>query len=116
MSPEYAWTGTFSEKSDIYAFGVLQLEIISGKKISSYSCGEEGKNLVEYVRHFLLPPSVPKTIFIMQKTSLKIILSPKKNTFLWVSFLNYMSGMGLLVQEWWSGSIRSRHFSLVFSS
>ncbi|XP_013596428.1 PREDICTED: G-type lectin S-receptor-like serine/threonine-protein kinase At1g11280 isoform X1 [Brassica oleracea var. oleracea] len=48
MSPEYAWTGTFSEKSDIYAFGVLQLEIISGKKISSYSCGEEGKNLVEY--------------------------------------------------------------------
>ncbi|XP_010492632.1 PREDICTED: G-type lectin S-receptor-like serine/threonine-protein kinase At1g11280 isoform X2 [Camelina sativa] len=48
MSPEYAWTGMFSEKSDIYAFGVLQLEIISGKKISSFSCGKEGKTLLEY--------------------------------------------------------------------
>ncbi|XP_023645612.1 G-type lectin S-receptor-like serine/threonine-protein kinase At1g11280 isoform X3 [Capsella rubella] len=48
MSPEYAWTGMFSEKSDIYAFGVLQLEIISGKKISSFSCGEEGKTLLKY--------------------------------------------------------------------
>ncbi|CDY40949.1 BnaCnng09920D [Brassica napus] len=32
MSPEYAWTGVFSEKSVIYAFGVLLLEIISGKR------------------------------------------------------------------------------------
>ncbi|AEE28712.1 S-locus lectin protein kinase family protein [Arabidopsis thaliana] len=46
MSPEYAWTGMFSEKSDIYAFGVLLLEIISGKKISSFCCGEEGKTLL----------------------------------------------------------------------
>ena len=50
MSPEYAWTGMFSEKSDIYAFGVLLLEIISGMKISSFNCGMEGKTLLEYVR------------------------------------------------------------------
>jgi len=48
MSPEYAWTGVFSEKSDIYSFGVLLLEIISGKKISSFSYGEEGKALLAY--------------------------------------------------------------------
>ncbi|RID66421.1 hypothetical protein BRARA_D01562 [Brassica rapa] len=48
MSPEYAWTGMFSEKSDIYAFGVLLLEIISGMKISSFNCGMEGKTLLEY--------------------------------------------------------------------
>ncbi|ESQ31004.1 hypothetical protein EUTSA_v10012372mg, partial [Eutrema salsugineum] len=48
MSPEYAWTGMFSEKSDIYAFGVLLLEIISGKRISRFNCGEEGKTLLEY--------------------------------------------------------------------
>ncbi|CAH8321075.1 unnamed protein product [Eruca vesicaria subsp. sativa] len=48
MSPEYAWTGMFSEKSDIYAFGVLQLEIISGMKISSFNCGGQGKTLLEY--------------------------------------------------------------------
>ncbi|CAH8304481.1 unnamed protein product [Eruca vesicaria subsp. sativa] len=35
MSPEYAMQGQFSMKSDIYSFGVLILEIISGKKNSS---------------------------------------------------------------------------------
>ncbi|ESQ29292.1 hypothetical protein EUTSA_v10023284mg [Eutrema salsugineum] len=48
MSPEYAWTGMFSEKSDIYAFGVLLLEIITGKRISSFTIGEEGKSLLQY--------------------------------------------------------------------
>ncbi|CAN7134413.1 G-type lectin S-receptor-like serine/threonine-protein kinase At1g61360 [Brassica rapa] len=48
MSPEYAWTGTFSEKSDIYSFGVLMLEIISGKEISSFSYGKENKNLLAH--------------------------------------------------------------------
>ncbi|EOA33820.1 hypothetical protein CARUB_v10021294mg [Capsella rubella] len=48
MAPEYAWTGMFSEKSDIYSFGVLLLEIISGERISRFSNGEEGKNLIAY--------------------------------------------------------------------
>ncbi|KAL9860671.1 G-type lectin S-receptor-like serine/threonine-protein kinaseRLK-Pelle-DLSV family [Arabidopsis thaliana] len=48
MSPEYAWTGTFSEKSDIYSFGVLMLEIITGKEISSFSYGKDNKNLLSY--------------------------------------------------------------------
>ncbi|RDX65271.1 Cysteine-rich receptor-like protein kinase 7, partial [Mucuna pruriens] len=32
MSPEYAMLGEFSEKSDIFSFGVMVLEIITGKK------------------------------------------------------------------------------------
>ncbi|KAJ1434820.1 S-locus glycoprotein domain [Sesbania bispinosa] len=32
MPPEYAFRGLFSEKSDVFSFGVLVLEIISGKK------------------------------------------------------------------------------------
>ncbi|KAL4381988.1 hypothetical protein S83_012936 [Arachis hypogaea] len=32
MSPEYAMQGKFSEKSDIFSFGVMILEIITGKK------------------------------------------------------------------------------------
>ncbi|KAL1208359.1 G-type lectin S-receptor-like serine/threonine-protein kinase [Cardamine amara subsp. amara] len=48
MSPEYAWTGSFSEKSDIYSFGVLLLEIVSGEKISRFSFGEDGKTLLAY--------------------------------------------------------------------
>ncbi|CAO2823749.1 unnamed protein product [Amaranthus hypochondriacus] len=36
MSPEYAMEGVFSEKSDVFSFGVLLLEIISGRRNSSF--------------------------------------------------------------------------------
>ncbi|CAL4940313.1 unnamed protein product [Urochloa decumbens] len=41
MAPEYASEGLFSIKSDVFSFGVLILEIISGKKNSSiHDCGD----------------------------------------------------------------------------
>ncbi|KAG5244699.1 G-type lectin S-receptor serine/threonine-protein kinase [Salix suchowensis] len=36
MSPEYAMEGLFSVKSDVFSFGVLVLEIVSGKKNTSF--------------------------------------------------------------------------------
>ncbi|KAI0497842.1 hypothetical protein KFK09_021080 [Dendrobium nobile] len=36
MSPEYAMEGLFSVKSDVFSFGVLMLEIISGKRNTSF--------------------------------------------------------------------------------
>ena len=32
MSPEYVIDGCFSFKSDVFSFGVMLLEIVSGKK------------------------------------------------------------------------------------
>lgn len=32
LAPEYITTGRFTEKSDIYAFGVIVLQVVSGKK------------------------------------------------------------------------------------
>ncbi|XP_068667835.1 G-type lectin S-receptor-like serine/threonine-protein kinase At4g27290 [Aristolochia californica] len=36
MSPEYALDGNFSEKSDVFSFGVLMLEIVSGTKNTGF--------------------------------------------------------------------------------
>ncbi|GLT68756.1 hypothetical protein SLA2020_409610 [Shorea laevis] len=36
MSPEYVRNGHFSVKSDVYSFGVLVLEIVAGRKSSSF--------------------------------------------------------------------------------
>jgi hypothetical protein len=37
MAPEYASAGIFSTKSDVFSFGVLILEIISGKRNSGFN-------------------------------------------------------------------------------
>ncbi|PRQ28544.1 putative protein kinase RLK-Pelle-DLSV family [Rosa chinensis] len=48
MAPEYAMEGLFSVKSDVFSFGVVLLEIISGKKNSGFYLTEHAKTLVEY--------------------------------------------------------------------
>ncbi|CAA7018256.1 unnamed protein product [Microthlaspi erraticum] len=50
MPPEYVTHGQFSTKSDVYSFGVLILEIVCGKKNSSfYQMDDSGGNLVTHV-------------------------------------------------------------------
>ncbi|GAU36630.1 hypothetical protein TSUD_387820 [Trifolium subterraneum] len=48
MSPEYAMEGLFSEKSDVFSFGVLLLEIISGRKNTSFYNNEQALSLLGY--------------------------------------------------------------------
>ncbi|CAL5438697.1 unnamed protein product [Camellia sinensis] len=46
MSPEYALDGLFSVKSDVFSFGVMMLEIISGKKnTGAWDMWNEGRGL-----------------------------------------------------------------------
>ncbi|XP_068492439.1 cysteine-rich receptor-like protein kinase 6 [Phaseolus vulgaris] len=50
MSPEYAMLGQFSEKSDIFSFGVMILEIITGKRsINTYESHNGVEGLLGYV-------------------------------------------------------------------
>ncbi|KAJ0716176.1 putative protein kinase RLK-Pelle-DLSV family [Helianthus annuus] len=48
MSPEYAMDGTFSVKSDVFSFGVLILEIVSGRRNTSFSHLDKTINLIGY--------------------------------------------------------------------
>ncbi|KAK1583959.1 hypothetical protein Q3G72_028605 [Acer saccharum] len=46
MSPEYATDGNFSLKSDVFSFGVLLLEIVSGKKNRGFRHPDHHLNLL----------------------------------------------------------------------
>ncbi|XP_009345308.2 G-type lectin S-receptor-like serine/threonine-protein kinase B120 [Pyrus x bretschneideri] len=46
MSPEYAMGGLFSKKSDVFSFGVILLEIISGKKNIAFFEADDPLNLL----------------------------------------------------------------------
>ncbi|KAB1199487.1 hypothetical protein CJ030_MR0G022780 [Morella rubra] len=48
MSPEYAMEGRFSEKSDVFSFGVLFLEMISGRRNTSFYQDEQNISLLAF--------------------------------------------------------------------
>lgn len=69
MAPEYAMEGLFSVKSDVFSFGVIILEIISGKRNGGFFLTEHAKTLIEYVSFLISPHWL---IFL-----LKLSLAPK---------------------------------------
>ncbi|KAL6543342.1 hypothetical protein OROHE_010862 [Orobanche hederae] len=68
VAPEYASTGMLNERSDVYSFGILIMEIITGRNPVDYS-GRQGEvNLVEWLKTMVsnqksegvLDPKLPK--------------------------------------------------------
>ncbi|XP_065001579.1 receptor-like serine/threonine-protein kinase SD1-6 [Musa acuminata AAA Group] len=49
MSPEYAMDGIFSVKSDVFSFGVLVLEIVSGRKNRGVYQSSHHLNLLAHI-------------------------------------------------------------------
>lgn len=49
MAPEYALWGFLSDKADVYSFGVLALEIVSGKNNTGYIPRDDCICLLDWV-------------------------------------------------------------------
>lgn len=49
MAPEYALRGVMSAKMDVFSFGVLTLEIISGRKNYDLRFDEQNPDLLKLV-------------------------------------------------------------------
>ncbi|KAJ6328073.1 hypothetical protein OIU77_009875 [Salix suchowensis] len=68
VAPEYASTGMLNERSDVYSFGILLMEIISGRNPVDYSRPAGEVNLVEWLKSMVtnrnaegvLDPRLPK--------------------------------------------------------
>ncbi|KAH9558758.1 hypothetical protein CY35_06G023800 [Sphagnum magellanicum] len=50
LSPEYATCGHLTQKLDVYSFGVLLLEIVSGRKVMDYNRPPKEINLCNWAR------------------------------------------------------------------
>ncbi|XP_057448786.1 LRR receptor-like serine/threonine-protein kinase FEI 2 [Lotus japonicus] len=53
LAPEYMQSGRATEKTDVYSFGVLTLEVLSGKRPTDASFIEKGLNIVGWL-NFLI--------------------------------------------------------------
>ncbi|KAK7405867.1 hypothetical protein VNO78_07477 [Psophocarpus tetragonolobus] len=51
MAPEYAMEGLYSIKSDVFGFGILLLEIITGKRNAGFYHSKDTPNLLSYAWH-----------------------------------------------------------------
>jgi serine/threonine protein kinase len=79
MSPEYAIDGLFSVKSDVFSFGVLVLEIVSGKKNRGFYHPDHDFNLLGHVslkqKNFFLQILKPIFFFNYIFSLYKLLLS-----------------------------------------
>ena len=49
MSPEYAFHGKVSVKSDVFSFGVVLLELVSGEMNTKFTHPDHGHGLLGHV-------------------------------------------------------------------
>lgn len=62
LAPEYAATGRLTTKADVYSFGVILMEIITGRRALDDSRPEENLHLVTWFRRILIEKDSFQTI------------------------------------------------------
>ncbi|KAM1033413.1 hypothetical protein TB2_036399 [Malus domestica] len=72
IAPEYVHHGNLSVKTDVFSFGVLILEIVSGQKIGRFRYGENEESLVSYAWRNWSESTISNVIDPMLTTSSRI--------------------------------------------
>jgi serine/threonine protein kinase len=54
MAPEYATSGKLTDRSDVFSFGVVLLELVTGRKPVDETMPLGDESLVEWVRTYTL--------------------------------------------------------------
>ncbi|KAM3376845.1 hypothetical protein P3S68_009258 [Capsicum galapagoense] len=54
LAPEYAATGRVTTKVDVYAFGVVLMEILTGRKALDETLPDERSHLISWLRRVLV--------------------------------------------------------------
>lgn len=71
LAPEYFQHGKVSDKTDVYALGVVLLELLTGRKpIEARTHGEE--NLVLWVGHYIIPIILFTFVWLMVLQSFRM--------------------------------------------
>ncbi|GKV41742.1 hypothetical protein SLEP1_g49238 [Rubroshorea leprosula] len=106
ISPEFAMHGRFSEKSDVFSFGVLMLEIVCGKMNTGFCNSNHSENLLTHAwKHWkggtigLLcvqenptgRPTMTRVVTMLSSSSVTLPV-PQKNPFFFGSITGLSSG------------------------
>ncbi len=70
LAPEYATCGQLTIKADVYSFGVLILEIISGRKSIDHELPPNDTYLLEKIRFNLIHVSLVKCVPMSIKSNI----------------------------------------------
>jgi hypothetical protein len=71
MSPEYAMDGIFSVKSDVFSYGVLLLEIVSGRRNRGVYSISNNQSLLGHVSEISLPHLGNDSVLVVKEASIK---------------------------------------------
>lgn len=66
LAPEYASSGKLTEKSDVYSYGIVLLELITGRRPINLNSSDDDDTLVDWVIYLF---------------SYNFILNPQSNTY-----------------------------------
>ncbi|GMN73520.1 hypothetical protein TIFTF001_056108 [Ficus carica] len=85
MAPEYASHGHFSAKSDVFSFGVLILELVSGKMNSWLNSSGDLVHLLSYVKNAEQRPTMNSVVLMLTSHSTTLPLPSRPAFFMYNS-------------------------------